>query len=459
MPVRIDFEWDYLGQMVGIRGWHVYVAEASDVKGVRVGCCVAPEPRKVAVILEEGSWFLRAVPVGSEDQEAGDWWNCPTLPVFAHGRTQTPDAPARVAAAFSDPSLSVRVGIQPVNMENVPGTVEVIALPHGGHASQGKLLGAFPIERADLIDRDPTRALSALIPCEGSGAGGSRIVSVRVLSDTGQPGASVETTIAKPAAPDHHAIAIASITRSSGAAVAFPASSTSVGYEYGAGYGLRLKTLPTFDAMTTALFDSLERIAPFVTNATILTSEVDLGAELTFVLEISDEIERAARYGAFEIEMMSAMGSSGVLSPTDDPVTRRTVEDPSWIGRECFMDGTPRRPIRPENARWFYVATLIPGADALATVPANWVEYVPGAVVRGRYIVIGLLPREPCGMHQIVTGDVSVIARVARKTTVGAGTPESAVLGVPGDRFVRTDGPPYLYVKVTGLGNTGWQGA
>jgi hypothetical protein len=39
-----------------------------------------------------------------------------------------------------------------------------------------------------------------------------------------------------------------------------------------------------------------------------------------------------------------------------------------------------------------------------------------------------------------------------------AGSPESVVTGVQGDRYFRTDGAPgtFVYVKTTNGGNTGW---
>lgn len=40
--------------------------------------------------------------------------------------------------------------------------------------------------------------------------------------------------------------------------------------------------------------------------------------------------------------------------------------------------------------------------------------------------------------------------------TAGTGSPEGAVTGSPGDRFIRTDGARVLYVKESGTGNTGW---
>ena len=457
MGVTVTFAWDFDGRASRVSGWAIYLSDVRALKGRRYST-VQSEARHALLHLEEGTWVARAVPFNSSGEEAQDWRSCPSTQFFAAGRNEEPAAPVQPAAGFVEPGASLRVMTQPVDMETPPGDFEVVALPADGaivHASQGRLLATVPAMRLDLIESDPVRALANLVPHEGIGDGETRRIALRTLSKTGRAGDSSEITVSKPARPAHHGVTLATIKTSDGSHSGFPAAPSTQGFEYGTGYGARLKALPKWnDAGFDDLFDGLERIAPYVTNAKIRTSEVDVGAIASFVLELSDEVHREDQTGAFDVETMKALGSSGTLSPTDVPDIRRSSEHGGWMWREVLMDGTPRRPIRPENARWVY---WISDTSPVSTSEGNAREYVPGAIVRGRYVVAELRLREPHGLHRVQTGNVAVVARIPRKISIGTGSPEGVVIGPPGDHYFRSDGAPWSYLKVTGVGATGWQ--
>lgn len=409
MTVTVWFWWDFIGSLRGVREWAVYVSDSKASKGSQYGPRLALEPRKCRIDVEEGTWFARAIPVNERGDECADWRACPGAVIFATGREQTPAEPANVGAGLVDTGSRVEVQVDPVAMGEVDGRVEVVAVPAGfSHASQGRLVGEFPIERADLVMADASRSQGLAFGVESIAT--VRNLLFRVISPTGQPGPTIAKTLAMAERPGS-STTIASISSADGSHPGFPSVPSVEAFEYGAGYGARLLALPDWtdiDDWFADVLPGLERISPFATNAIVRTNELDLGSIKRFILEIADEVHRETQLGAYDTENACAIFASASLSPTDVPEIRRSAESGTWQFRELFADGTPRRAIRPENARWVYWAG---DTSPISTDEDDAILYVPGAYVRARYVIAELRLREPCGMHRLQTGNVRIRAR------------------------------------------------
>lgn len=432
-------------------GWRIYASRREQSKGHLVGTAPVGE-RSAPLGLPEGRWFLRTVMefAGCREQ---DWRACEVVEFQVHNRYATPSTPSKVGCGHVEPSLVGRVSCMAAAGTEPPAYLQVI---EGPDEYRGKLVAEVPILERGPLSPDGSYQVSGEFPLEGQNT--TRTLLVRAMSVGGKASSSVTRNAVAPTLEDFHAIAVASVSGTT--LVNFPAAGATDGHEYDATDGLRLRTIGAASGLTggaggwgtgsAGLFATHGPIGKYVREWEVESDEVDLGATVTFRLEILDTIQRKSSSGALTLKKSHHLRLPAVPANSDE--ARGAAEGLPWLMRTSRADGKPRQPLR--DCRWEYVAGT---SSSVAHADSDYVPYIPGLWINARYVRLRLVLVEPTGYHQIIVPSITVQALVARRNVVGSGTPEASVTAPPGSRFVRTDSPPYHYVKVSGLGNTGWQ--
>lgn len=455
LPVSlfVSYSWSIDTVPTDLAEWVVYASQDRDAKGIEVARVNGGE-RSATWTSDENLIYVRVV--GRKRSGAEEPWD-DVVPdeVFIQGRdeSKTPDAPTNVAVGHVDLGLSGRVTVDPPSKGDPASFVQVI---QGADAETGKLLSEQKVLPSGLIGADgPPQQVSVAIPMEGYG--GTKNVVVRHMGTTGRPSADVARTIKE---PDElalfHEVAVCSWSGTTRSNV--PAAGATDAHEFDATDGARARAKPTLAGATggaagwgtlaSGLIASGEFHGAYLRSITVESDEVDLGSTLTFRLTASDTVARKAAAGTSR----PIYATQVPLVPAARPDVRLLAEGPAWAARETRMDGKPRQPIR--SWRWEYVVgTSTPVAHA----SSDYKPLPPGGLLSGRYVRVRLVVTDPTGQHRIVCPSATVKALVYRRTPVSTATPEGAVVAPPGSHFVRTDGPPYHYVKATGTGNTGWK--
>lgn len=441
-PISWRCDW----QDPGIYFWNVYASEVREHKGERVGR-VGADDRSCVIEVLEGVYYIRVL-YEKHDGSEEDWRSKAVEVLHATAQLVSPGTPQVLAVGYVEPSLQARATIEPPARDVAPHFLQVVDGPSG---SRGVLVGEARVVPRGPLGPDGARIPTVTIPMEGRDE--ARTVILRAMGAEGLPSSDVSRTVRSPPMETFHAVALASVSGTT--LVGFPAAVAADGFEYDATDGLRLKAFGCFDDIHNdwngfdGTMGDCDALGAFMDHATVESNELDVGVVCTFRLSIKDTTRRKDAVGAFDF--LPFDGLLFPLFPHTDPEIRPTEESYPWAARELSFDGTQRQPIR--HRRWQYVvgdSTSVPHADA------DYRDYVSGEWIRGRYVRVRLVVREPFGLHQIICPTITVEALIPRRFHVGSGTPEAAVTAPPGSHFLRTNGPPHHYVKMTGVGNTGW---
>lgn len=451
MSLSVSYSWSVDVAPDDLAEWVIYAATERDAKGQEVAR-VPGGDRYATWVSDETLIFVRVLAVKRGGVEE-PWDAVEPDEVLVQGRdvAKEPDPPASVAVGMVDLGQSGRVEVEPPTRGDPPAFVQVI---QGADADTGKLLAEHKVLPSGPIGTDGApRQLSVPIPMEGSG--GTKSIVVRNMGTAGRPSSDVVRTVREQDdLPQFHEVAVCSWSGTT--RVNIPAAGATDAHEFDATDGARARAKPTLAGATAAagwgtlssgLLASGEFHGAYLRTMTVESDEVDLGATLTFRLTAVDAVGRKA-----------AAGTSRPLYATKVPLVpaarqdvRLLPEGPAWAARETRLNGKPRQPIR--SWRWEYVVGT---SSPVAHASSDYKPLTPGQLLNGRYVRVRLVVTDPTGQHRIVCPSASVKAHVFRRTVVGAGSPESSVAAPPGSHYHRTDGPPHHYVKVTGVGNTGW---
>jgi hypothetical protein len=333
---------------------------------------------------------------------------------------------------------------------DVPHRMQVI---EGPSAEQGRLLHEYEVLPDGVSAPDAPRRVTEGFPIAGTGLGATRTIHLRAMSLDGRPGASVSRVAFSPGGDGYYGHSIASIA---GATLSgFPAAGATDPFEYDATDGVRLRAIPAISGgaawgTVAGGLTITHRVGPYLGAAKVESNEVDLGADVRFVLDIYDEVRR--RSGTFPLKAIAALSIMPICPEGYEPYRDDTALHPGWLAREAQGDGKARNPIRPQHARWEFVigtSASVPHADA------DYRPYIPGMWLKGRYLRVRLVLAEPTCHWQVTCPNATVVARIPRLHTTHAGTPEAAVTAPPGSSCLDTSNG-VLYRKETGIGNTGW---
>ncbi len=456
MKKKVTASWTCDYEDASIIKWNVYSSISKDVKGDLVATA-APGDRSASWEVEDaaGIGFVRVLPISREGVESA--WNSEDVQIAdlrVDTLSDTVSLPSSVSVASVESSQTSRVVVNAPTTDDKIAKIQVV---EGTDASKGKVVAEVPVQTAGPLGEDGSLQVSASFPSE-TAPDTSKSYTIRAITEGGRP-SPTSTTVSVRSAPmsDFHEVTLASIAGATH--TGFPASASGDGHEYDATDGLRTRESPDYETLDntwgyfgdlTGRWSSQKAWTKYVGSATVESDELDVGLICTFKLSIRDAIQRKTATG-----FLATIAFDALMVPFDSIRDDRVLglaDGPAWISREFWTDGTPRQGVR--YCRWEYViadTASVPHADS------DYKPYVPGQFVRGRYLRVRVILSEPAGMHQLICPAATVIAQIPKSNTVGTGTPESAVSAPPGAVFTRTDGPPYVYQKITGVGNTGWQ--
>jgi hypothetical protein len=453
----VTVSWSTPSQDVNLKGWRVYASMSDSERGQLVATA-EPSARSATFEIAEGEYHFTVVPVSSSDVE-GDWAKSKArTKTFITGRTQkAPDTPSNVAIQQVSPDVGARVAVDPLTQDQDAEKIQII---EGDDAATGKLVAEVEVPK--LGPQEESASLpSVLVPLDGSDSGGAtRQLQVRSVTRGGRAGVAASKTVVQPERAGMEGVVIAAVDTSGGGSLTnFPTPTGSDFYTHVAADGFKTTRWPKMNdaagwnllgAVGTGARFTTMKPAPYPTVVKIESDEVDLGANLVFVLECFDEVKRTSATGLFPSKPAWSLSSYKMAPSLVQAISDDNTMGPAWLFRTMMADGKCRRPI--PMARWEYVSGT---SASVAHADGDYKPIVPGAWISGRYVRVRLVIRDPLGWHQIKTGNIKVYARVHRVDRRGAGSPEASVTAPAGSRYLDTTNQ-LLYVKGSGTGNTGW---
>lgn len=465
----VPVSWSYSPTPSTISAWRVYASESEDTRGVLVAEVDAAE-RSTEIEVGEGTFYVRVVGLYRDGTEA-PWESATSRRLDVSGQETTPSEPENAAVAAVDPQ-SARVEVDPpAHADGDDTRIQVLELPAG---ETDPALGVIVAEQAETIAGPlaprGVRQPGPLVAVEGSGdlMPTTRRLAIRRVTPFGA--ASPATVVDVPVVdrPNHYTVVVASVSGTTLVGFASPASTDP--WETDATDGVRLKQLPVVDDWDTdyGYPDDWGGDSPLTADGILrenryfgayadfarlsLAATKDFGETVDFVLEAWHPVSRGSVEGCVEDEVVDnwdfpidALGMKGDLTDVD-AATR--VSGAVGVFRDAMLDGTPM-PLTRDAARLLYVVGT---SSPLSTDPADRKPYVPGAVLRGRYLDVYLELREPSGMHQLIMPKCVINARVLMRRTVSSGAPSHAA--PPGSIHV-DESAQKVYVKTAGVGTSG----
>jgi hypothetical protein len=427
-----ELSWSTRWRSPGLAGFRIYGGGDVRDKGQRIKD-VPAEDLSATVLVDEGWWTLRVVPFMKDGTELP--WDDPAALVtkYVHGRDVAPPTPAHVAIGHVEPSMGVRVAMDVPDRADEPFVVQVIE--GGAHPSLGKLVAEFEMSARGPLAPDASRLFTPEFAFDGSAGPTTRTVHVRTLGVSGRPGGYVTRSIQVPTRHTLAAgVAIASVDGATYSGFAAPGSADA--HEIVATDGLRLRKFPTvggswtgFGTVAAGLFQANHHVAPYVDNAKVETSEIDLGVNQAWVLDIYDEIQRKNDLTGWTGRPMWSLSQAFPMFPGEAMEIRKSasINRLPWLMREIQVDGYPRQPLR--DCKWQYV---IGASSSVAHADSDYVDYVPGMWVKGRYVRLRLVLEEPLGLHRIVVPKIAAYARPAIAFGTAATHADSEYLALAG---------------------------
>lgn len=455
---RADWECEYQDEKV--YEWRVYSSSNRESLGSLVAT-VAASMRSASweVDDDDGPGFVRVVAATKAGVE--DDWQAPSNPVsdLRIDTLTTPAAmPEVVAAAPVESSMTGRVTLEAPPSSDPPAYVQVV---EGSDPSTGKVIAEVKVVASGPQGADGAHQVSADFPLEGP-PDTDKVITVRTVTSGGKPSPTVSTrTLRTPPLEGFHPVTLALI---SGAThTGFPAPASTDGHEYDATDGLRARQIPVdyttmgatwgFFGELAGLFSRQPAGSRYIAEFTVESDEFDLGSLYTFRLGIADTFKRKTAAGFFGSMPFDAL-TYYPFDPIRDTRVIGTPDGPAWVAREFSTAGTPRQGVR--RIRWEYVIGTAPG---VAHANSDYRPWTATQWCRGRYGRVRAVIVEPAGLHRVICPSATIVAYLPKVMKVGTGSPEGVDSAPPGSFKHRTDGPPWAYVKQTGIGTTGWEPA
>lgn len=455
--MEVTVSWATPAQDPNLKGWRVYASQVATERGTLVATA-EPSARSVTFEIEEAEYTFTVVPVSNADVE-GDWQKSKSRErVYVTGRSQSkPSTPTNVAVQQVSTGGAGRVEVDPLPADEDGAKVQVI---EGSSPEVGKLVAEVTVPKAG--PREESAPLpSATFPLDGSEDGGStRALQVRTLTQGGKASDPVARTVVMPERAEMEGVLIASVDTSGGGTLTnFPAPTGSGFFTHVAADGFKTTRLPALNdasgwnllgAVGTGSRFTGMKLSPYPQVVKIESDEVDLGADVAFVLDCFDQLQRVTATGLLPSKPAWSLSLYKVGASTVHALDYDNVLGPAWALRSMSAQGKPRQPLR--GARWEYV---IGTSSSVAHADGDYVPVVRGAWLKGRYVRVRLVILDPVGWHQVKTGNIKVYARMPRLDRRGSGSPEGSVTAPPGSRYLETGGGR-LFVKGSGAGASGW---
>lgn len=465
----VPVSWSVPTTPATISAWRIYVSESPEAKG-QVLAQVDAADRSATIEVGEGVYYVRVLGLYRDGAEP-DWQSVEAARLDVSGQESTPEAPEGAAVAAVDPVSARAIADPPGGLSGDGTRLQVLELPDG-ETDPG--LGVVVAEAHEVpggaLPPRGARHAGPLLALEGSGElmPASRRLALRRVTPYGAASPAVVVDVPVVDRPNHYTIPVASVNGATVVGFASPASTDP--WEVDATDGVRLLHLPVVDDWDTEFgypddwggdspdtADGVLRenryFAAYADFARLqLSATKDLGGVVDFVLEAWFGCRRKTARGCVEDEVVNdwdfpvdPLAAVGDL--VDRPAPERAT-GPVGFFRDHMVDGTPM-PLTQDAARLLYV---VGDTAPLSTDPADRVPYVPGAILRGRYIDIYVELREPTGMHQLTMPRCTVSARVLMRRTVSDGAPGH--VAPPGSLHVDESGQR-LYAKLAGVGTSG----
>ncbi len=469
MAIRRELSWAFPDSDQQLSGFEIYVREASvpgqtlgESLGTRVGATAARE-RSFTVELEEGRYLGYVVPF-YRDGSRGDALEAAAIEFIESGRDAAhaiTSPPAAVGIAQVDATPQAKVVLDPPAKEtSAPHLAQIVE--GGADPLQGKVVAEQSVTPGGPMSPNASRQPGPSVSLEGAEGPtdmpATRAVWVRAVNSYGAAAATPRSrTLPIVPRPHHDAIAVCSIVGTTRSGISAPAASAS--WELDASDGIRLKgtgTGSSADASWTgsagAFVEQQYSCAPYFQKATLEFDEIDIGADVLFVLECFDQVQRKTLVSP----AWATMTGDAFMFPSAPGIDvagreAHPTEGPYWAMRQLTAEGKPTQPLRA--CKWQYVigtSSSVPHADA------DYRDYVQGETLKGRYVRVRLVLVEPTGFHQLICPKAIVTARVVmRRETWTGGDPEGVLTRPPGS-LITDKNAATVHWKASGYGNTGW---
>lgn len=404
---------------------------------------VCRDERYAVFEISEGYWWLTVLQKYT-DCSIEEWRRVKREPLHATGRETPPSAVASGCVGAIDPGMSGMVLADPPG-DDEPASITQVIEGEAGHPEHGKLVHQEP-EYAHGVLQEMGRTSGIRFPLDDhvaapASAAHRKVDRTLFVQRVGVTGALGDATEVSQVLPERHGfmeVLLAEVDTNLGTSTGFTAPTAADMYEHDPVGGFRTKRLP--QAGDTAgwapygsvggpsSFASMGHLTPYVQEAWVPTDVQDLGSDQVFIVECADSVRRPkVSPGPVSEPFLDAPVDSLSYLPMMPENLEAHHNDPRDFGphylmREFRQSGLPARPLR--HVRW-----EVRTSQSLPITGEAWKPYIPGQWHRGRYVQVRLRLFDETGWSQVISGDVSVRARIPRR--VYSGQVAWAAPGVP----------------------------
>jgi len=443
---HLAVSWDSPGD-AAMKFQRVYFADTLGDKG-KLQAEVDPDERDYLIrdVTEGEYWiFILAVSHAGNEEDYKATQGKAKHVVTRVKDYNEPSALENVAAGKVSLSMGVSVSVDPPDKTDPPQKIEIIK---GPDEYTGQLLGTVSIDRAGARGEGGQRGASVTLPAapgRRTGNGTETLILRGIDPDGRRAGPSTTRTAPHMDFPNHRPIDISSVVGSSLTNFTAPGSSSPL--ETDATDGVRLREIPAIVDATngngwgspdSGLLTDIPSACRYLTSGTIRGTEVDLGAEYSFLLEVYDEAQRESAAGY--LSSMKTKYARWPLNPTGSEDSWREPVGPWWTARYVRVDGKPVRPLF--RTLWEFRAS---NSTPLSGV---WTPAETGMMFRARYVQVQMTIKSPLGLHQVICPRAYARAWIPNDSRIRAksgsdftiGELEDATTSEQQDIGIRTDG-------------------
>ncbi|RKY16271.1 MAG: hypothetical protein DRQ55_18340 [Planctomycetota bacterium] len=398
---HLAVSWDSPGD-AAMKFQRVYFADTLGDKG-KLQAEVDPDERDYLIRdVTEGEYWIYVLTVsyaGNEEDYKATKGKAHHV-VTRLKNYNAPSALSEVAAGKVSLSMGVSVSVDPPDKTDPPQKIEIIK---GDDEFVGQLVGTVDVDRSGARGEGGQRQASVTLPAapgRRTGGGDETLILRGVDTEGRMTGAATTRTTPHLDYPNHNPIEVSSIVGDSLTNVTAPATASAL--EIDATDGVRLREIPTIADITTGngwgspdsgLLTDVPMGCRYLPEGTIYGTIVDLGAEMTFVLEVYDEAQRESAAGY--LATMKTRYARWPLNPSVEPESRNVPLGPWWANRYVRGDGKPLRPL--QRTLWGVRVSNVSDHSGVA-----WVAAETGMMFRGRYVQIRMTLKGPLGLHQVI---------------------------------------------------------
>lgn len=419
----VDLGWTVKRSLRGVCGWHIYASRTRTLLGECVAEACTHERLK-AIELEEGTWYCRVRAKFCNGTEES-WKRCEVHTLHVRRGKRKPNrAPRDPGGGSSAPPMHAHVELDPPATKDTRAWLQVVEAPTGAPL-RGRVVAEIEQRPGDHLAPHARLAHPVAMPgsphrpSSGTVPFATRKLHVRNVTLDGGAGDWTEFDAPVMDRRDFETVVIATVNASAGTAVGFPAVPAGSTFELAAGDGYRQRKLLTMDDAAWADFGPMDSLvatpmaSAYWPEVTIPTDEIDLTDDAIFAIECVDQIARKTLTDAFTTTPMNMLAGLPMAPEQDEGEieTHAHTNNSRWWSSHHRMDGSPMQPLR--FCRWEV------RADTVTPIVAAWRKYVPGLLLRGRYVQARMVLRDPTGWHQVVSGNVRVHALYPRRTEYG----------------------------------------